>query len=52
MKEFKKTSTTQEKEGIEREINILQMLKHDNIVHFIEAFWENNTPHLIMEFCE
>ena len=37
---------------VEKEANILKELKSENIVKYIDCFWEEESFNIIMEFCE
>ena len=52
MKQFKEVDDDQVKKTMSRELKVLQMLKHDNIVEFKEAFKRKGNLYLVFEYVE
>ena len=52
IKKFKETEDEIVKKTMKRELRVLQLLKHDNIVEFKEAFKRKNNLFLVFEFIE
>lgn len=52
MKQFKEVEDDLVKKTMARELKVLQMLKHDNIVEFKEAFKRKGNLYLVFEYVE
>ena len=52
IKKFKETDDDIVKKTMKRELRVLQLLKHENIVEFKEAFRKKNNLFLVFEYVE